>query len=291
MTTRRGKIDTRSLGLDLGVGVMKFLTGREHLHYGFWEDGVEVCAANLRRAQETYSARLFELLPRRGLRILDVGGGCGETARDLAEMGHDVDIVIPSEELARRCEANTGHLERVSVHPCKFEEFVAEGLYDVCLFSESFQYIPVDTGLDRAAECISSDGEILISDCFRSEAFASEGPGLGRVGGGHVLSDFRSAVAARPLEIVQEVDVTEFVAPSVDLEQAFYNLAGRVGNRVDADLRTAFPLLRRMGWIAVRMLTSKRRRMRLANRLQGNSRNSESFRRFNRYLMLRIQRT
>ncbi len=81
------KIDTQAIGLDTGLALIKWLTGAENLHYGLW-DGLEVAAGNLRRAQDAYTEKLFALLPPGPLRILDIGGGAGETARKLLALGH-----------------------------------------------------------------------------------------------------------------------------------------------------------------------------------------------------------
>ena len=285
--TGRGRVDTRSLGLDLGTGLMRFLTGREILHYGLWENGLEVCAANLRIAQEAYTERLFRMLPPGELTILDIGGGTGETASDLLGLGHDVEIVVPSKVLAERCLANAG--PNAKVHCVPFEGFGSDRRFDICLFSESFQYIAVDAALDNAAAHLADGGEILIADCFRSEAFGRDFTEHGLVGGGHDLAAFRRELKSRMLEIAFEDDITELVAPSVELEQQFFNMIGNAALRIDRDLRVAFPRLRWLAAATLRRLLGARRRMRLERRLLGDHRNAEAFCRYNRYLMLKIR--
>ena len=78
----REKIDSRAIGLDVGLSFTKWLTGAENLHYGLW-DGLDVTAGNLHTAQAAYTTKLFKLLPKGKLRILDIGGGAGETARKI----------------------------------------------------------------------------------------------------------------------------------------------------------------------------------------------------------------
>ena len=134
------KIDTQAIGLDTGLALARWLTGKEHLHYGLWT-GLDVSAGNIGPAQEAYSTRLFSLLPARAnLRILDIGGGAGETAKKLIFLGHRVEIVVPSAFLASRCRLNA---PGAVVHQCYFEELNTDGGFDLCLFSESFQYIPL----------------------------------------------------------------------------------------------------------------------------------------------------
>ncbi|MES2539381.1 MAG: SAM-dependent methyltransferase, partial [Pseudomonadota bacterium] len=111
------KIDTRAVGLDVGLAFIRWLTGAENLHYGLWT-GLEATAANLRAAQDAYTVKLFGYLPPGPLRILDIGGGAGETAKKLLALGHQVEIVVPSAFLAARCRETA---KGSTVHECTFE--------------------------------------------------------------------------------------------------------------------------------------------------------------------------
>lgn len=281
----RHKLDTRAIGLDVGLSFVRWLTGAEHLHYGIWT-GLAVTAGNLRAAQDAYSARLFAHLPdRAGLRILDIGGGAGETAAKLIALGHHVDIVVPSPFLAGRCRENA---PQAGVHECMFEDFSGTGPYDLCLFSESFQYIPLNFGFSRAMALLAPGGEVLIGDCFRSAGFRG-GPVKATVGGGHRLQSFRDLVATLPLDIVAEEDISTAVAPSIDLEQALFHVIGHALTRVDAELAAKRAGRWRMArWVFDRM-TSDRQRQRLAQRFFENSRTSEAFLANNRYLLIRLR--
>ncbi|MCC6007907.1 MAG: methyltransferase domain-containing protein, partial [Rhodobacteraceae bacterium] len=255
---RAGKIDSQALGLDIGLAFARFLTGRENLHYGDWT-GLAPCAANLGAAQEAYTERLFSWLPKAsGLRILDIGGGAGETARKLIAAGHEVEIVIPSPFLAGRCRENA---PGAIVHEARFEELAPRPLFDVALFSESFQYVPLEQGLALAMRWIVPGGRILVADCFRTPEY--DAVGGGQVGGGHPLAAFCAEVAARGLRCLREDDITEAVAPTVDVEQAFYNVLGHSAARIDAELARARPLLRRGLAAMYRALLTRRRRDRL----------------------------
>ena len=288
MPSESGRIDTRSLGLDLATRFAKFLTGHENLHYGYWQDGVKVCAANLGEAQEAYTQQLLSMVPTGHHRILDIGGGTGETARKFAAAGHEVEIVVPSAFLAERCRAIVGHSMRV--HQTRFEDFYPEGKFDLCVFSESFQYIDLAIALDRAIACLRSGGWILIMDCFRDEdAMILEDGTFGVVGGGHGVRRFREALGARPLIIEWDKDITNCVAPSIDLEQEFYHLLRDALYRVDTELSRVYPQRRRALVATLRTLLSQRRRLKIMHRLDGDSRNSEIFRRCNRYLMIKLR--
>ncbi len=281
----RKKIDTRSLGLDIGLNFSKWLTGAENLHYGYW-DGLEVCAANFGAAQVAYTDLLFERLPQEPCRILDIGGGAGETARKLTALGHKVEIVIPSAFLAGRCRENA---PEAVVHEATFQEARLEGPFDVCLFSESFQYIPLDQGIAKCLTLLAPDGRIVIADCFRSEEFSSDKVHA-TVGGGHPIAAFRDLVQAQSLVVSQEVDITHEVAPSIDLEQGLFNVIGYAGQRIDAELDLRRPRVRRIAHWIMRRLVSERKRARLDQRLNQKTRNAAHFAANNTYLMLVLTR-
>jgi len=278
------KINTQAIGLDVGLA---WLTGAENLHYGLW-DGLEVSAANLRAAQEAYTDRLFSLLSDRPCRILDIGGGAGETAKKLIALGHSVDIVVPSPFLAARCRANA---PEARVHECMFEAFDgAPASFDICLFSESFQYIPLDQGLPKCLTLLAPGGEIIVADCFRSPEYTGDRM-LAPVGGGHRIAAFRNTLAELPLEVVSEEDVTLSAAPSVEIEQGLFNVFGYGLTRVDQELSLHKPRLRWVLQRAIRSLISPRKRARLDQRLNQQARNRDSFSKFNVYLLMRLRPT
>lgn len=280
-----GRIDTRAVGLEAGCALAKWLTGKEHMHYGLWA-GLEPVAANLGAAQEAYSQKLFALLPEGRLRILDIGGGAGETAKRLIAMGHSVEIVVPSAFLAARCRVNA---PEAVVHEAMFEEARVTGPFDLCLFSESFQYIPLTESLPRAKALLAPGGAIVIGDCFRR----LDGDWLKNphrtVGGGHVVEKFQEAAAREGLVIEAEEDVTDQVAPSIDVEQAFFNVLGVGVAGMDRELRAKRPWLRGLVVGVLGRVMGARRRASLMRRLTGDERTGEAFRRSNRYLLMRLR--
>ena len=238
-------------------------------------------AENTGRAQTAYTDLLFSYLPDGPLSILDIGGGAGETARKLIALGHDVQIVVPSAVLAARCRINA---PQATIHEMIFEDLETSDLFDLCLFSESFQYIPMDVALEKSVALAKPGGHILIADCFRSEDFAPDG--LTRIpGGGHPVAEFRQSIRALPADLLGEEDITEAVAPSIDLEQALFHVFGDAVTRVETELADKRPKSRWLLNRALKMLMSERRRNRLDKRLRGSERTSEVFIRNNRYLI------
>ncbi len=280
----RSKMDTRAIGLDVGLSFAKWLTGAENLHYGDWT-GLEINAANFGPAQVAYTDRLFRFLPDKPCRILDIGGGAGETARKLMALGHKVEIVIPSAFLAGRCRENA---KGAVVHEMRFEDFEGEGKFDVCLFSESFQYIPLGIGLQKCLGLLAPGGRIVIADCFRREGF-QEDKVLATVGGGHLIDRYRATVAQLGLNTLNEEDITTEVAPSVEIEQGLFNVVGHALTRVDQELSAKRP---RTKWLisrVTRLFMNERKRQRLDQRLNQNTRNAQVFAAHNIYLMTALQ--
>ena len=275
---------TRAIGLDISLGVVRWLTGHENLHYGYW-DGLEVSAANLGRAQEAYTDLLFGYLPEGPQRILDIGGGAGETAAKLIAAGHEVEIVIPSAQLAERCRVNA---PGAIVHECRFEDFKGTGPFDTCLFSESFQYIPMEFGLSRCLELLKPGGHVVLADCFRSENFKRQsGPRI--VGGGFRVVGFRAYLETLPYTVLREADITASVAPSVEIEQGFYTVIGDSYGLLRADFEARRP---RLAWIldrASRLFLSAKLRGRLRDRFLEKTRTSEAFCANNRYLLMALR--
>ena len=279
------KLDTRAIGLDAGLNFIHWLTGAENLHYGFW-DGLEMTAANLGAAQDAYTERLFSFLPKGKLRILDIGGGAGETARKLLALGHSVQIVVPSPLLAERCRNNAPGAQ---VHECKFEEFETEVRFDLCLFSESYQYIHLPIGLSKAVSLLDKKGEILIADCFRLPGWKGVG-NVSVVGGGHPIEKFRTELAGQQLSTVSEVDITTSVAPSIDLEQGLFNVIGAAFARVDNELADKRPAGRWLLHRFFRLFMNERKRSRLNQRLNQKTRTAQAFVENNQYLIMRLAR-
>jgi len=278
------KIDTKAVGLDVGLGFIRWLTGAENLHYGLWT-GLEPNAENLGKAQAAYTEKLFSYLPEGPLSILDIGGGAGETAKKLADLGHTVEIVVPSAIFAERCRAN---VPTATIHEMMFEDFRTDKTFDLCLFSESFQYIPLDIALDKAARHLKPDGHILIADCFRSDAFQADGK-TRTVGGGHPITAFRAAIETRGFEVQREEDITQAVAPSIDIEAGLFHVIGGAVSRVDTELSAKKPKARWLLSKVIGMSVGKRRAERLNLRLTGEDRTSAVFTHNNRYLMALVK--
>ena len=277
------------VGLDIALKVSSFVTGKEHLHYGLWEK-LDVTLENLGKAQEAYTNLLFKYLPKKEsqkkLEILDIGGGAGENAKKLIERGHRVTIIVPSKILAEHAKINTNKKAEILI--TTFEDYIPKyNSFDLCLFAESFQYIPIKTALKKARILLKNNGEILIADCFRSD---KKQIGIIRQpGGGASLKSMEKELEIQKFKILVRKEITKLVAPSVELEQKFYNTLGFSINRIVTSLNVNRPITLKFLKIIYKIFFSKRRRKRLEKRLFENTRTADSFIKYNHYMIYKLR--
>ena len=288
MKKKISKNDTsQAVGLDIALELAHFITGKSNMHYGIW-DNLHVNLGNLGIAQEAYTEKLFSYLPRdQHLNILDIGGGAGETAKKLLALGHKVTIVVPSPILAEHSRNNTSNKARIEL--CTFENFKLKNdeLFDLCLFSESFQYIPLNVALKKAKSLLNKTGKIIVSDCFRSNiSFKNKHR---PPGGGHLLQEMYKEINLNKLEIIIEEDITSSVSASIDLEQRFYNTIGFIIRRVIQSYSNRNKLTFKVIKVIYRVLFSYKKRMQLNERLFNNLRNSEAFELHNKYMIFLLK--
>ena len=283
---KNNALDTKALGLEVSLAIAKFVTGKENMHYGVW-DNLDPCLENLGKAQEQYTKLLFKYFPKKKkLKILDIGGGAGETAKKLISLGHSVTVIVPSDILSKRCLENTNN--KAKVHNIKFEDYEPKKnqTFDLCLFSESFQYIPAKIALKKAKGLLSKGGKILVADCFRSEVKHSSHNR--RPGGGHPLSEMLKLIKDIDLNIISKKEITKSVAPSLDIEQQFYNVVGVGIDKVQQGLVASHPWKMKLFNLVYKSMVNQKKRRRLHDRIYGNIRNSDNFIKFNHYIIFKL---
>ena len=174
------KMSSRELGLVLAQQIL----GVEDLHYGLWDADLELCVNNLSTAQQRYTAMLLGQLERllgdrTAPRILDVGCGTGHLLQQLIECGYRADAVNPSAHLNKLVRARLAALAPVAttLYETTFESLPFTRLrqqYDLLLFSESFQYIPLPDIFAQAPGLLRSGGRVVICDFFKTRAHCDE---------------------------------------------------------------------------------------------------------------------
>lgn len=213
------KMNSRELGLVLAQQLLDV----EDLHYGLWDDDLELKLGNLAAAQQRYNDMLIAQMPAPGreVRVLDIGCGTGQLLRQMLDRGYHADGVIPAKDLGeavrRKVAGRGGYQPRI--FECGFEEFPAgeySGYYDVALFSESFQYISPSVSLPLLQRILKPGGLLLIADFFRSGA--ERGPsGDHGFGGGHPIGDFYAAMKRTSFVALKDEDITRRVSPNMEL--------------------------------------------------------------------------
>lgn len=203
-------VNSREVGLVAGLNLFHYFLGTDDLHYGYWEDDLELNIRNLPQAQKRYSKFLQQHIPADCQTILDVGCGGGGLAHDLTELGYQVEGVSPSELLSEAAKKNVG--PDFVIYQGLFEQVEIEKKYDLVMFSESFQYIDLKVSLKKAKALLKPGGHILVCDFFRK---AVEGHCV--IGGGHKIEQFREAVSDAGLEPLEDVDITAQTAPNLDI--------------------------------------------------------------------------
>lgn len=280
---KRKNPNSQELGLRIANIFGRYLLKTAHLHYGFWPDNLPVTLANLPKAQELYAEFLRDNIPEGVSSILDVGCGTGHNAELLLASGYQVDCVSPSPYLSS---ITRGKLQgRGKLYECTFEELPPGRKYDCLLFSESFQYIDLDTVFLRMPEFLNPGGCVIISDFFRIP-----GEGSSAMGGGHRLSRFREKLATSPFRLLREKDITENTAPNLQLvDEALQQVAVPLRDLVIGELSSRH----RWFWLPAKWigrLFFRRKLEKLHYKYFSGSRNAENFREHKRYCLFLLQR-
>ena len=273
--SRQKKMSSKDAGLSIGLILGKYFLKTMDMHYGYWTDDLVVDIANLPRAQEQHSNFIISHMPEGAKTILDVGCGAGMLARRLLDKDYQVDCVSPSAVLAEEAKKVLG--DTVPIYLCKFEQLDSDKEYDVVLFSESFQYVRLDKALQQSLKFLKSGGHLLICDFFRTDA-----QGKSPIGGGHKLGEFSSIIENCPFEKIDDIDMTERVAPNLQItNEIMLNVFLPIWANVLTFLKSRHP------WLSKMLLWRFKKRVRKINRQYfSGERNAENFKIFKSYRFL-----
>ena len=201
---------SREAGLEIGYILGKYFLKLDHLHYGYWADGLELDVTNLSKAQDAYADFVVSHIPEGVETILDVGCGTGQIASMLFEAGYKADCVCPSSVLRKRARELLGN--KSQIFESTYEELQTENRYDMVLFCESFQYIYLQKAVSKTPGFLNDGGFLFICDIFRKDV---EGKCV--MGGPHKLGKFLGLMEDAPFEQIEDLDITEQTAPNIDI--------------------------------------------------------------------------
>lgn len=213
------KVDSKEVGLSIGLILGRYFLGTDDLHYGFWPMDLEVSFKNFVKAQELHSELIISNIPKNVKTILDVGCGAGVLAKKLIAKGYEVECISPYSVLSERAIENLSG--KAPLHECYFENFTTSKTFDLILFSESFQYVDLEKSIPLVHKLLKPQGHLLICDFFKTEA-----PGKSPIGGGHKLAKFFDIMSKNSFKEILNRDITKETAPNIDLLGSVYDHVG-----------------------------------------------------------------
>lgn len=273
--TRKKKIDSKEVGLVMGIILGKYLFKTDDLHYGYWTPDLKLEVSNIVHAQENHSNFIISNIPEGVKTILDVGCGVGALAKRLLAKGYQVDCVSPSMLLTREARKLTGG--KCHIYESMYEDVKTDKKYDLVIFSESYQYINLKKSLEQTAGLLKDGGHMLICDFFETDA-----KGESALGGGHKLAEFYETIKKYPFTNVKDIDITKFTSPNLTLiDDILKNMGLPIWELIHEMLRTNYPT-------GYKLLTWKFRKKidKINRKYLSGARNGENFEIFKSYRLL-----
>ena len=200
---------------DIALRLAHKLFGIEHLHYGYF-DGIEPTLENFPKAQELYVQKMLSHIPEGVKTVFDVGCGTGGVAKALLAKGFQVTCLAPDPYLTEKAAKRTE--DKATVITDFYENIgteIDETGVDLILFSESCQYVKINDGWRQNHRYLKPGGYVLISDFFRIREI--DRPNISR--SGHVLEKFLNAADRHGFDLIEQVDITPYTAPTMDVYQ------------------------------------------------------------------------
>ena len=284
-TPNPNKVEYRDVGLEITLVMARYFFKTDYLHYGYWTDDLALEPNNILKAQENYCELILANIPAGTKTILDVGCGTGKFTQELLKRGYCVDCVSPAGLLTNQARKRLGGEQ--TIFECRFEDLQTEQRYDLILFSESFQYVPLERAFENCEKFLADKGHVLICDFFGSDVKADAPQDRSPLNGGHSLRKFYDGQARYGYTALHDQDITTQTAPNLDLVQGLLtNVAFPIYYSVTNALRQNQPLL-------YKLLTRiyRKRLAKLRRRYTGNARTGATFACYKSYRLLVLQKT
>ncbi len=237
---------------ELGLALGQQLLGIQDLHYGLWDDDLELNFSNLAVAQRRFANLIASELPDPAVNethILDVGCGTGHILSLLTQQGYQVDAVSPSHFLIELVKQRLADLpdSTSKVFESKFEDFpeqIYQQYYDVILFNESFNEISMSMAISKVQRLLKPGGLIIICDSFLASTSHVHTDTTIK----HELQDFYRQIDRSPFSLLRDDDITQYVVPTIELVDEFLkNKLKPAGETVGQYLLSNNPVLSKIG--------------------------------------------
>ena len=279
MTTKLQKEISREVGLEVGSILGKYFLKLDHLHYGYWSNGLEVDITNLHTAQDEYAKLVLSYIPDGVKTILDVGCGTGHIDKMLLDKGYNVDCVSPSAYMNKHIRELLG--DKSHIYECTYEELLTDKRYDMVMFCESFQYIDMEKALSNTSKLLNDNGYLLICDIFRRDIEIK-----GKMGGGHKIDKFNDLIKNTPFKLMKSLDITNETAPNMDL------MNDVLINVVQPVIKAGVRLSESRHTLVVKFLKWKYKKKidKLHNKYFSGDRSGEDFKKFKIYQLFLFQK-
>lgn len=267
----------REYGLILGQIFLEYFSDSRSLHYGLWSNDLDLSIQNIGKAQDAYTDLLLASIPSNVRSVLDVGCGAGSVAKRLLDLNYEVECLSPSCMLNEDIRKN---VPGIIVHDAGFEDFVSDRKFDLVLFAESFQYVESYAALSKAIEILTPSGVIIVCDKFKCEE-----NGKSPIGGGHQYREYLAIRQHLSLECIQDIDLTDRIAPNFDLLQDFrHRVIEPLAEKIDEITSYKLTFTKYIFFTAVKMIL-----LRIIAKHRNKERDGNGFKRHNTYRLNVLQ--
>lgn len=272
------KVDSKEVGLELLLRLFNFFLKTEYLHYGYFIDGLEADAVNFRKAHENYAELLFSHIPDGTESIIDVGCGSGKTTQQLIARGYKVDCLSPGHILTNYAKNMLG--DTAGFFQCKFEDIITDKKYDLVMFSESFQYIPMEKSIPGAIKLLNPGGHIIVCDFFNTDP-----EGRSKLGGGHDYQQWLKFKESFAIKTLVEKDITAETSLTLDVvNQLNTEVLRPLWTSAWALAEDRFPTI-----VKLARKFYKKKLAKMENKHLTGMRNGELFRKYKKYMFYLFQ--
>ncbi len=196
---------------DLELALYGAVFGNNFLHYGYFAnppaDPEAISLAQVKQAMDDYASLLVERV-HSGERVLDIGCGMGGLLARLQAAGARPTGLTPNRAHAAHVRTHWPAVPLLEGTLESFDPAARTERFDAVINSESFQYIALDAGIERVKGFLAPGGRWIVIDYFRLRPDSKNRSG-------HLLADFDAAIDRHGLRVVERVDVTDNVVPSL----------------------------------------------------------------------------